>query len=225
MLPKGQYDIGKMPRFGMSKFADRIPQQIDAVKITISGDVENTRTFDTEIAALPRTEIKADFHCVTTWSALDQVWEGVLFKDFFNQLVLPETKPMKNANFIVMRAQDGYRACLPLDDLLSDNVMLADTLNGEPLGIEHGAPLRLIAPDHYGYKNVKHIQKIDFLLDNSNYRPSGLKFMEHPRARVEKEERGRFFPGWLLRYVYRPAIKSTISSFERALISHKEKKQ
>lgn len=222
MLPKGQYDIGKMPRFGLSKFVNRFPKQTESVEIRISGKVEHPSTFNKEFAILSRTQLRADFHCVTTWSSRNQVWEGVLFEEFFNRLILPEVKPMNGADFIVLYGQDGYRACLPLRDLLSSNVILADCLNGQPLGIEHGAPLRLVASDHYGYKSVKYIHKIDFLMNGAGYRPAGLKFMEHPRARVAKEERGLVLPGWLLRYIYRPLVKPTIAKFERALASNVE---
>jgi hypothetical protein len=50
----------------------------------------------------------------------------------------------------------------------------------------------------------------------SGYRFTGFRFMDHLRARVEFEERGRGAPGWLLRYVYRPLIPTTVRAFEKA---------
>ncbi|MBC7984424.1 MAG: molybdopterin-dependent oxidoreductase, partial [Candidatus Obscuribacterales bacterium] len=97
------------------------------------------------------------------------------------------------------------------------DVLLADTLNDAPLSIEHGAPLRLVAPAHYGYKNVKHLSQIEFWRDRGDYRPSALRFMDHPRARVAFEERGQIFPGWFLRYLYRPLIDSTVKQFSKAM--------
>ena len=48
---------------------------------------------------------------------------------------------------------------------------MADHLDGQLLPIEHGAPLRLIAPAHYGYKSVKHLHRIEFWRSDEHYRP------------------------------------------------------
>lgn len=215
-LPKGQFDIGKMPRFGLTQFANRFPSQTDKPHLHISGDVEHELALGEELADLQRTEVVADFHCVTTWSSLGLRWQGILFKHVFEQLIRPMAKPDENATFVILKARDGARASLPLSDLLQDNVILADRLNDQPLAEKHGAPLRLVAPDHYGYKNIKYINRIAFHVQNPGYRPSGLRFMEHPRARVAYEERGNAFPGWLLRYAYKPLIKPTIRLFANA---------
>ena len=55
---------------------------------------------------------------------------------------------------------------------------------------------------------------------SASYRPVGLRFMAHPRARVAAEERGQWFPGWLLRYLYRPLINPTAARFDEALQRH-----
>ncbi|MCH2165406.1 MAG: molybdopterin-dependent oxidoreductase [Marinovum sp.] len=215
-LPRGQFNIGKMPRFGLTQFANRFPNQMEKPQLHICGDVGHELTLGKELGELKRVNIVADFHCVTTWSSLGLKWEGILFKHVFEQLICPMAKPDDNATFVILKARDGARSSLPLRDLLQDNVILADRLNDQPLSGEHGAPLRLIAPDHYGYKNIKYINRIAFYVQNPGYRPSGFRFMEHPRARVAYEERGTFFPGWFLRYAYKPLIKPTIRLFASA---------
>jgi len=104
-----------------------------------------------------------------------------------------------------------------LSDLIADDVLLADRLDGQPLSITHGAPLRTVAPAHYGYKNVKHLNRIDFVAAGSEYNRAGYRFMDHPRARVAAEERGLGTAGWLLRYAYRPLIKPTVRRFRKAM--------
>ena len=220
MLPKGQYDIGEMPRFGLTQFAHRFPQYPHTPEISISGDVRQKVILGQDLAALPRSQITADFHCVTTWSSLALRWEGVLFKDVYEQFIQPRAMPAKDADFVILKGQDGARTSLPLWDLLRDNVILADHMNGAPLTIEHGAPLRLVVPDHYGYKSVKYLNRISLHSANPGYRPSGFRFMEHPRARVAHEERGQFFPGWLLRYAYKPLVNPTKRLFARALVQN-----
>ena len=76
--------------------------------------------------------------------------------------------------------------------------------------------LRLVAPQHYAYKSVKYLSELRFRLPKDGYRVSGFQFMDHPRARVELEERGRGIPGFILRYLYRPLIRSTASRFAKA---------
>ncbi|MFI5499819.1 hypothetical protein ACIA5E_12220 [Nocardia asteroides] len=62
-----------------------------------------------------------------------------------------------------------------------------------------GAPLRLVAPAHYGYKNVKQVCAIDFL---RSYDPGQARIISHPRGRVDREERGRILPGRFWRAVW-----------------------
>ncbi|MCP4319010.1 MAG: molybdopterin-dependent oxidoreductase [Hyphomicrobiales bacterium] len=219
-LPVGQFDIGEMPRFGLTRFADRFPDEVKKIQLGIGGDVEHLVEVADELSNLPRVKQISDFHCVTTWSCRGLEWEGILFKDLYANIVLPLARPRPEASFVVFRCQDGYRSSLQLSDLLADNVMLADRLNGEALSISNGAPLRLVAPAHYGYKSPKHLNRIEFRLTDKNYRPAGLRFMEHPRARVEMEERGIGIPGWLLRHVYRRSVGSNRKLFKRALEQH-----
>ena len=185
----------------------------------------------TQLAQIPRVEQTSDFHCVTTWTRRGLRWGGVRFADFYKQIVVPLCRPGPTsgqaatdpaaARFVVLRAQDGARTSLPLEDLLSPDVLLADHLDGQPLPIEHGAPLRLIAPAHYGYKSVKHLHRIEFWRSDEHLihpsLPYGLRFMVHPRARVALEERGQWVPGWLLRHLYRPLIGMTVARFERGM--------
>ncbi len=107
-----------------------------------------------------------------------------------------------------------------LEDLLAPDVLIADTLDGKPLSVEHGAPLRLVPPGHYGYKSVKYLSRLEFKNPKDGYQVSAFRFMDHPRARVRFEERGRVAPGWFLRFLYRPLIPSTVALFARALKEH-----
>ena len=75
-------------------------------------------------------------------------------------------------------------------DLLNRDVLLADQLDGRPLTARHGAPLRLVMPAHYGYKNAKHLKAINFCQDQSDFQPPAFRFMGHLRGRVAAEERG-----------------------------------
>lgn len=204
-LPPGQKEYPSFDRFGLGLFASRFPSQPDTISLTITGNVETKVTIGKELLELPRVEQHSDFHCVTTWSVRNVHWSGFRFSDFYHQIIVPMAKPQPDNQFVVFRGEDRYACSMQLEDLLKDDVLLADTLNGEKLGVDHGAPLRLVAPAHYGYKNVKHIHAIEFWQDSRHYRfPLPYpNLMNHPRGRVALEERARFIPLWIIRPLYR----------------------
>lgn len=222
-LPPGQFEFPSFDRFGLGLFARRFPANVDVIDFTLGGDVAQCVKVGAELAALPRIEQVSDFHCVTTWSVRAVRWSGVRFSDFYQQVVVPRAKPHDGAEFVVFRGQDGYAVSMPLADLMASDVLLADTLEGNSLGIEHGAPLRLVAPAHYGYKNAKHISAIEFYRTRRNYRfPFPYpNLMDHPRGRVAFEERARYLPTWLIRLVYRALMPSARRKMRVALAAYR----
>jgi len=216
-LPPGQREHGSFPRFGLTPYAARFPREPRHVRLTLAGELRAPQDLDDAAwARLPRHEQHSDFHCVTTWSRRGLRWGGVRFRDV---AALVDADPA--ATIVSFQGQDGYHAALPLADLLAADVLLADRLDGAPLPLEHGAPLRLVAPAHYGYKSVKHVQRITWLPQAPPHRPLMFSWMIHPRGRVAFEERGRGLPGWLLRWLYRPMIASTAELFARELARHR----
>jgi DMSO/TMAO reductase YedYZ molybdopterin-dependent catalytic subunit len=221
-LPPGQHEAAMFPRFGLTQFARRFPSEMTRAELKIVGNVDRQLHLYDALAGLPRVEQVSDFHCVTTWSYRSLRWGGVRFSDFYEKIVVPSEGLHSGATVVALRGQDGARSGMLLMDLLSPDVLLADTLNGMTLGVEHGAPLRLIAPRHYGYKSVKHLCQIEFKSEDDGYRASGFQFMDHPRARVALEERGRLLPGSFFRYLYRPLITGTIARFSNAMTEHEK---
>ncbi len=216
-LPPGQQLRTDFPRFGLPQFVNRFPDTPDEINIRIHGDVSEPFYLDsTAFERLNKVQQISDFHCVTTWSCRGLQWGGYLFSDFFNTLIADQLIEAASVKYVVIRCQDGYRVCFCLSDLLADSVLLANSLNGEPLTVAHGAPIRLVAPALYGYKNARHVSGVEFMQELSRYKPVALKFMEHPRARVAYEERGKVLPGWILRYLYRPFVRYTIRKYSAA---------
>lgn len=215
-LPPGQRFIDEFPRFGVVEFARR-PLRIGEIHIEFFGSLDQTLVLTAaELATLPRAKLRSDFHCAAGWSHKDLDWEGVRFKDVWDVFIARHAHVEIDRCLIVLRCQDGFRTSMPLLDLLATDVLISDRLNGKPLTLEHGAPVRLIAPAHYGYKSAKHLMRVEVRADDRDYRPLLPRFMEHPRARVDREERGRFLPGWLLRYAFRPLIKPLIRNVRLA---------
>lgn len=217
-LPVGQRAIADFPRFGLPQYADRFPQTVDAISIEVSDVHGNAATISDELGKLEKITQISDFHCVTTWSHLQLKWGGYRFKDVLEKVIEPALGAPVNTKYAIFCGQDGYKNVLPLQDLLADDIMLATEIHDQPLSVAHGAPMRLIAPAHYGYKSVKHLKRIEFANDLSGLKtPRFLKFLFHPRGRVDLEERGEYVPGWALRYLYRPLIARTRKKFETAM--------
>ncbi len=216
-LPPGQRERANFPRFGLTQFAYRFPKETASFELEVIGKVDHELRLADALRDLPRVEQVSDFHCVTTWSRRSLRWSGVRFLDFYENVIVPKACPHPQASIVAFRGQDGARTGMLLSDLLAPEVLLADRLDGKPLTVEHGAPVRLIAPAHYGYKSVKHLSRIEFRNEEEGYRASGFSFMDHPRARVALEERGLGAPGWFLRYLYRPLIPGTVARFSKAM--------
>ena len=111
-----------------------------------------------ELMALPKTVETADFHCVTTWSHLDNHWEGAGIREIM-QLV--KLKPA--ARFVMAHCDGGYTTNLPLTALLDDDVLLAYRHDGKDLTPDHGWPLRLIVPKLYAWKSAKWLRGLEFI--------------------------------------------------------------
>ena len=111
-----------------------------------------------EFGRLPRAHSRSDFHCVTRWSRFDNEWDGVAFRE-----ILLRVKPNPKAHYVLVHAEQGFTANVPLADLDRDDVLLATHHDGEPLAPDHGHPLRLIVPHLYAWKSVKWVRGLEFM--------------------------------------------------------------
>ena len=113
-----------------------------------------------EFQKLPRVKVFADFHCVTRWSRLGNVWEGVSTRNLADLAggIKPECK------FVLAYGYDhGWTTNMPLEEFISDDALVALTHDGEPISEEHGGPARLIVPQLYAWKSAKWIAGLEFL--------------------------------------------------------------
>lgn len=138
-LPPGQRESATFPRFGIPRFARRFPGQLSTPALEIRGEVEQELSLHDALAGLPRVEQVSDLHCVTTWSRRGLRWGGVRFVDFWQSVVVPRARPRAGARLLRLRGQDGAWTGLLLEDALGSDVLLADTLDGKPLDVAHGA--------------------------------------------------------------------------------------
>lgn len=157
-IPPGQSRTGKWPVLDASG-----PPRIDLGKwqLRVGGLVARPASWSwEEFLALPRVKVFADFHCVTRWSRLGNMWEGVSVRELVNRA--GGLKP--GALFVMAHGYDqGWTTNLPIEDFLAEDALVAISHDGEPLEIEHGGPARLIVPRLYAWKSAKWLAAIEFL--------------------------------------------------------------
>jgi len=152
-VPSGGWRIytvsGSMPRFDPAGW-----------RLEVGGLVERPLSLGYEqLRALPRVEQVSSFHCVTGWTVQDVHWAGVRLGELFDRArPLPEAGALRFTS-----AERPYIDYLTLQQARLRDVLLAYELDGKPLPREHGAPLRLVIPEMYGYKNVKWLAAIDLV--------------------------------------------------------------
>lgn len=147
-LPPGQYVTDRFPVLHTGS----VPRiDIDGWDFTVDGLVENPLTFSyQDILGLETSKLVADIHCVTKWSKFDTEWEGVPVTHF-----LDEAGVSSAATHVIVNAEHGFTANLPLADFSRPENLFAYRFGSEQLELEHGWPLRLVVPHLYFWKSVK----------------------------------------------------------------------
>ncbi|MGH2698111.1 MAG: sulfite oxidase-like oxidoreductase [Actinomycetota bacterium] len=139
---------GRIPRFDQSTWS-----------LALDGACAHALRLDyAEVQALPTVDLTSDFHCVTGWSKLDNFWRGVQTKE-----LLERASPNSDATHVLVHAEQGYTANLPLAALVEDESMVTWQHNGKQLAPKHGWPLRLVVPLLYGWKSVKWVRRFELL--------------------------------------------------------------
>src|SRR5947199_9063938 len=106
---------GRTPRFDPARWTFRC-----------YGLVEHETTWTwPEFLALPRITITSDIHCVTRWSKLDNVWEGVPIREIVNRV-----KPLAEATFVMQHGDPDYTTNTALVDIVQDDVIIDLMHNG-----------------------------------------------------------------------------------------------
>lgn len=112
-----------------------------------------------EYQQLPRTRVFADMHCVTRWSRLGNIWEGVSTRELLSRV---KVKP--NAKYVLVHGYDyGWSTNMPLEEFLKEDCLFADLHDGERIEPDHGGPLRLVIPQLYAWKSAKWVRGIELI--------------------------------------------------------------
>lgn len=142
---------GSVPRFNKATWDLRLFGLVDQ---------EWSCPFD-EFLQLPRVKVKSDFHCVTTWSLLENLWEGVSVHEVVKHVTIhPE------ARFVLVHAEHGWTTNMPLEDFLGEDCLFVLKHNGQDLTPDHGYPVRLVIPRLYAWKSAKWVRGVEFLKED-----------------------------------------------------------
>lgn len=115
-----------------------------------------------EIKTLPHQEMITEFKCIEGWSQVVH-WGGVRFQDFVFKYWPELAQNPSLMPYVSLETPDRkYYVGLDMASALHPQTLLSYEMNGAPLEIGHGAPLRLAIPVKYGIKNIKRIGRITF---------------------------------------------------------------
>ncbi len=158
-LPPDQYETRKWPVLDLG-VKPEIPTS--RWSLAVDGAVKRPLALAwDDLLALEQLEDTSDFHCVTKWSKMNLRWRGVRLGD-----VLALAEPEDDARFLMCHGHDGYTVNLPLEEALKPDVLLAHTVDGAPLPVEHGGPCRVITPQLYAWKGAKWVKRIELMRED-----------------------------------------------------------
>ncbi len=161
-IPPGQQLVapGKWPVIG-----ERLPAETNTPwSLNIIGEVDQPITLSLEeLRTLPQTKRTMDIHCVTRWSMLDTTFSGVLLEDLLSEIGV---KPSARFVSFLARSKRNHSTSLTLETAIDLKTLIATEVNGEPIEITHGGPIRNIVESRYFYKSVKWLEQIELLSED-----------------------------------------------------------
>ena len=156
-LPPGQYltrdfpvlSAGPTPHTALADWTFSVIGKVD----------EQRRWTWEEFRKLPSETITRDIHCVTKWSKLDTVWEGVSVDTLLKDL---ET----SAAYVMAFCDGGYTTNLPLSDVTGGKAWVTFAFGDASLAPEHGGPARLLVPHLYFWKSAKWVRGLRLMAED-----------------------------------------------------------
>ncbi len=190
-LPPGQSLTQKFPILHYGPVPTFNPATWD---FRVWGDVESDQKWSwDQFNQLPRTKLVMDIHCVTRWSKVDTVWEGVSVKTLVDEGLI---KPLPSARYVMQHAEYGFTTNLPMDVVMAENFLMATHYDGVPISPDHGYPLRGVVGARiqekdsvvpYFWKGAKWLRGLEFMKNDRRgfWEQAGY----HNNADVWDEER------------------------------------
>jgi len=153
-IPPGQYLTRDFPVLSAGP-TPTVPTSTWDFRITGNLETSPRWTWD-EFLALPRETFTVDIHCVTKWSKLDTVWQGVSLDTLLDGLDY-------SASYLIAHCDGGYTTNLPIEDVTGGKAWIAFAYDGDDLEPEHGGPARLVVPHLYFWKSAKWVRRLELV--------------------------------------------------------------
>jgi len=116
-----------------------------------------------DLLQMPQVRRVIDIHCVTRWSKFEVEFAGVDLSELLDRVgVLPDAKYI---SFVSHSLRD-HSTSLTLQTAIEQKTLIALSVDGLPLSMDHGGPIRNIVPGRYFYKSVKWLKRIELLTDD-----------------------------------------------------------
>jgi len=155
-IPPGQKKINRWPVL----HAGRVPKiDLSKWKFTVKGLVKEKKEYTLEeFMSLMGVKVFSDIHCVTSWSKLNNLWEGIS-----TSILKEEVEILPNAEYVMVYADGNFTTNLSLEEFFKEDVLFATHHNGQQLSSKHGYPLRLVVPQLYFWKSAKWVNGVEFM--------------------------------------------------------------
>ncbi|MFL6424192.1 MAG: molybdopterin-dependent oxidoreductase [Nitrososphaeraceae archaeon] len=150
------------------EYQDLVKDGFASWKLKVYGLIERPMELSlADLHVIRKQSQITEHYCIQGWTAIAE-WTGVPM-----QYIISQCKPLSVARYVVFRsyqytAGDEFYEVLDLEIVKNPQTILAYEMNGEPLDIGHGAPLRLRVETQLGYKMVKWLKSIEFVSDYKN---------------------------------------------------------
>ncbi|MFA6449500.1 MAG: molybdopterin-dependent oxidoreductase [bacterium] len=157
--------LTKIADFKGAKTNDTTTIDTNAYRLNIYGLVDRpmSLTYSQVTGGFTRHKKVASVHCVENWTQ-PYLWEGVYFRD-----LVASAGPKPEATVVIFHSIDGFTTSLPIDFLMTKDIIVADKINGLTIPQNIGFPFILAAQLKWGYKWARWISGIEFSSD-TNYK-------------------------------------------------------
>ncbi|MBC8515377.1 molybdopterin-dependent oxidoreductase [bacterium] len=156
-VPPGQIVVEDWPRLDIDPPVDSVP--LEGWRLRVWGAVEKEVSFSAEdLFEMGAQEMEADIHCVTTWSVMGSLWEGIPL-----ERLVAEASPIPQACHSLCHGLRRYDTNLLLEDLVAPTSFLVWKRNGKEIPHRNGGPFRFIIPHLYLWKSAKWATGIEIL--------------------------------------------------------------
>jgi DMSO/TMAO reductase YedYZ molybdopterin-dependent catalytic subunit len=133
----------------------------DVWRLEVTGRVEQPRTYRFEdLLAMPAVTQETTLECISNGVG-DGLMSNALWKGVPLQRLIEAARPQTSVVSALLHAADGYTDSFAFEKAMDPTTLVVYDMNGAPLSVRHGYPVRIIVPGLFGEKNVKWVTRVE----------------------------------------------------------------